>query len=110
MPKRRDCGVLPWFFFRVSADGKTVTGYHTGISPNSFGVNRIVGRKVTGIGSPHGFSHANRWFQPSADGTLIFNNGEIYNHDGISVSAKLDGTAVSTSDPRFFLTAKGRTA
>jgi hypothetical protein len=41
---------------------------------------------------------------------LIFNNGEIYNHDGISVSAKLDGTAVSTSDPRFFLTAKGRTA
>lgn len=96
-----------WFAFRVSADGKTVTGYHTGISPGSFGVNRVVGRKATGIGSPHGFSHANRWFQPSADGTLIFNNSEVYNHDGVAVSAKLDGTAVSSADPRFFLTAKG---
>jgi hypothetical protein len=93
------------FDFRPSADGSTVVCWDSYASPSNFTITRITGGKVSTVGSPEGFSMANRRFVPSANGSLVIYETSFYDASAKKIDSKLEGFAncVPTSDPRFLV-------
>lgn len=93
---------------RGSADGGTFAGIVLGIGPVSYSRMQVDGNKIT-TGNFGSTSHAIRWAQPSADGSLLFTPGGAA--DGktlqtVSLSHLNDCRFSPTVDPRYFLAAR----
>ena len=103
-------GALPsgdthrWFDFRVSSDGSTVVAWDSYASPGGFAVARIRNGAVTTASNPWGFSHANRNFTPTADGSFVVYGEGVYDASTRQVPSEPKGIIfVPTSDPRFLI-------
>jgi hypothetical protein len=94
------------FRLRIAADGRTLVGWHGGISGQRYAVMHLEGDRTTIGKSPDGFSHAGHWAQPTADGRLLLRSGgQFYTGDLRRVAAgSFDGChLLPCADPRFFL-------
>jgi hypothetical protein len=96
-----------WFDYRVSADGSTVLAWDTGSNPSNFTITRIKGDVASTVGSNAGFSMANRRFTPSADGSIVLYEGQIFNSAAAALDSNFKETnCLPTADPRFILAVK----
>jgi hypothetical protein len=96
------------YALRVSADGRTFTGIPTGYGPVGYSVMRIDGHRTT-VASFGSTSHAVRWAQPTADGSLILlPGGQLFSDTLEPLAAKpFEGsTLFPTVDPRYFLSCR----
>jgi hypothetical protein len=95
------------FVGRVSADGKTFTGIPAGIGAVSYERMRVEGDRVS-FASFGSTSHAVRWAEPTADGSLFLVPGGVYSAHltPIPVEELKDSRISATIDPRYFTAAR----
>ncbi len=95
------------YSIRGSADSQSFGGIPTGYGPVSFTHMHIKDRE-THHKNFSSTSHAIRWAQPTADGSLIFSTTGIWSGTLQPVSAKwlLETFRYPTVDPRYFLAIK----
>jgi hypothetical protein len=99
---------LASFDYRVSSDGQTLVAWAKGPGDQKFLVTRLRGETLTTMSSADRIPMPNRRFQISANGSLIFFEGRIY--DGMMQplpTVKNYTNMLPTSDPRFFIAVKG---
>jgi hypothetical protein len=93
------------FELRVSADGRALVGWTTGISGQHFSLMHWDGRTATLTATPDTFSFNGRWAQPTADASLILRfSGGMYTSDLQVIASSFEGAVLlPTEDRRFFL-------
>ncbi len=91
---------------RISADGKTLTGWTTGISGQRFELVRMTARRIEKLMSPDTQDYNGWWATPTADGSYVlrFSSG-IYSRNlkPLSSNAFKDDVLMPCEDPRFML-------
>ncbi len=91
------------FVGRVSYDGQTFTGIPANIGPVSYQVMRVVDDSLV-LSTFGGTSHAVRWAEPTADGSLFLVPGGLYSArlDPLPARKLKDCRLSATLDPRYF--------